>query len=523
MNNEEEYFEYGCDEDDFRDEDLIAICEAYRRKVFIESLIGPVLSTTFHVTLIIILAILIKDNYIEEAAEIEVKMEEIDEVQIEEPPIEEPVPEEIVETTDVTTPVLTTVAIENAESDDAALEDTNDKAPSTDDDSTVEAVSDVTVSPSAFASSSVFGGRSAAGRAGSVAKYGGTKVGQAALLKALMWLAKVQNPDGSWGSKAESRAAITGLALLTYLAHGELPTSKLYGLNVKKAIKWLVNSDTNLRGAHAYPHAIKAYALAEAYAMTGNSSIVPALRQAMTIIVEGQQENGSFDYSYKKGTRLDLSFAGWNYQAMKACYETDIEIPGLENGIRQGIKWLKLSAAQNNSFPYAIDGNKVSGGGKASMRAVGVLSLQIFSEGHTAAIRDELKRISKSDLKEFNWDKAPASSLYSWYYATQAMFQAGKKYWKPWNRVFQKELINNQHKDGYWVYPGNGHESSAGDETSQRIYATSLCSLMLTVYYRYLPSHNVREGFEAKVRKRRKRLAAEVQEDETEIFQFLLD
>ena len=51
--------------------------------------------------------------------------------------------------------VLTAVAIENVETNDAALEDTNDEAPSTDDDSTVEAVSDIVVSPSAFASPTV--------------------------------------------------------------------------------------------------------------------------------------------------------------------------------------------------------------------------------------------------------------------------------------------------------------------------------------------------------------------------------
>ena len=66
----------------------------------------------------------------------------------------------------------------------------NDEAPSTEDDPTVEAVSDVTVSPSAFASPNVFGGRSASGRSSAVSKFGGSKVGQERLLKALYWLKK---------------------------------------------------------------------------------------------------------------------------------------------------------------------------------------------------------------------------------------------------------------------------------------------------------------------------------------------
>ena len=116
---EEEYTEgYSLSE-----EDIAYIQEEYRRKRLIESLIGPVISTLFHIALIIILAVLITDKYKTDPAEIKVKMQEVEEVKIEEPPpLEEPVPEEVEETT-TTDPVLTTVAIESAETDDAALED----------------------------------------------------------------------------------------------------------------------------------------------------------------------------------------------------------------------------------------------------------------------------------------------------------------------------------------------------------------------------------------------------------------
>ena len=185
---EEDYSEY--DYDQFSESDLLEIQEQYRRRRLIESLIGPVTSTVFHLILIIVLALVIKDKYKPEVAEIEVSMEEVEEVQIEEPPpIEEPIPEEI-ETTDATEPVLTTVTIENAETEEAALEDVNDEAPSTEDDSTVEAVSDVTVSPSAFASPAVFGGRGAAGRASAVSKFGGSRVGQERVIESTLLVKK---------------------------------------------------------------------------------------------------------------------------------------------------------------------------------------------------------------------------------------------------------------------------------------------------------------------------------------------
>ena len=79
-------------------------------------------------------------------------MQEVEEVQIEEPPpIEEPEPEEV-EEAEAVSPVLTAIALDNVETSDAAIEDVNDEAPSTEDDSAIDAVSDVVISPSAFAS-----------------------------------------------------------------------------------------------------------------------------------------------------------------------------------------------------------------------------------------------------------------------------------------------------------------------------------------------------------------------------------
>ncbi|MCH2205314.1 MAG: terpene cyclase/mutase family protein [Lentisphaerales bacterium] len=490
--DEEEFFEgeEGFEGGQLSEAEIMEIQEEYRRRRLIESLVGPVISTLFHVGLIIILAIFITDKYKSEPAEIEVKMEEVEEVQIEEPPpIEEPV-EEVIEETDTTNPVLTTVTIENVETNDAALEDVNDEAPSTEDDSTVEAVSDVTVSPSAFASPTVFGGRGAAGRASSVSKYGGSRVGQEKLLKALYWLKKVQNPDGSWADTKGYQQAMTGLALLTFLAHGETPTSKEFGTTVRKAMEWLANSPTDIKGSHAYPHAIKAYALAEAYAMTGVSILEDAMNKSIRIIIDGQNDNGCLDYNYKKHGRVDLSFAGWNYQALKAAYGAGCEEKGLTNAIFKGVEWLKGQAASDEAgkgFPYAIKDGAPIGKGKHTMRAVGVLCLQLFGEGKTPEMKDEIKAISTVDYEKLSWANPPVEALYGWYYATQCMFQQGGKEWKAWNRKFQTEIGNNQNPEGYWESPGKIHGPKPGT-LDDKVYATTLCALMLTVYYRYLPS-----------------------------------
>ena len=95
----------------------------------------------------------------------------------------------------------------------------------------------------------------------------------------------------------------------------------------------------------------------------------------------------------------------------------------------------------------------------------------------------------KEGVARFDWNKAPGRSLYGWYYETNAMFHAQGKYWKGWKGKFAKVLMENQHPDGYWVYPGNNH--MPGSELSKKVYATTLAALMLSVPFRYLPSSKV--------------------------------
>ena len=500
--------DYDLERHDYYDEDreendYQIILEEYRRKRLREMLIGPVISTVFHITLMVVLAIFITDKVKEQPTEIAVTIEEIEEIEIEPPPqVEEPEPEPKPEETN--NPVLTTVKIENVDTNDAALEDTSDEAPQTDDSLDQELVSDVVVSPSAFASPSVFGGRTAAGRASSVSKFGGSTAGQDALVRALWWLAKVQNPDGSWG-KAQ-KEAMTGLAVLTFLAHGETTSSKHFGKNVKMGVKWLCEKVENNKGKvlgrqnnggdgnngrSVYSHALVAYALSEATAMIGASQIESAMNKAIRVVIKGQMANGGFFYNYQKGGPSNLSNASFNYQALKAAYAAGSEESGLYEAIEKSIKHLK-STATEETFYYRSDSKNPRG---PAMRAVGTLCLQLLGEPECEEALRIGKFMERNDMQYLVWkgddnfNGPNAFPLYSWYYATQVMFQRGGTGWRNWNRKFQKLLLDNQFKDGHWESP-SGKESLRFNMPGidHQVYGTTLCALMLTVYYRYLPS-----------------------------------
>jgi hypothetical protein len=365
-------------------------------------------------------------------------------------------------------------------------------APPSSIDSEFDLTTDIKPSTSSLLSSKMFGGRSASGRAAALKSYGGKMAAQESLTKALEWLADVQNPNGSWcsaDSNSRSYTAMTSLALLTYLAHGETPKSKKYGKTVSKAIAWLIKDPIT---SDSYSHAIKTYALAEAYAMTGNYALKELVENCVKVIVDGQQDAGGFTYNYGPASvKEDLSVGGWNYQAMKAAKASGCGASELSNAVDLSLHYLKKMAGgslSGDGFPY--DYNKKKTGTKHTMRAVGVLCLQLYGAGSATELQDEIDKIASVELEALSWGQAPEGSLYGWYYATQSMFHKGGKHWESWNNKFQNELKNNQSSEGYWDWPASDQSSHTGplkSELNIRVYATTLCSLMLTVYYRYLP------------------------------------
>ena len=505
-------YEFGV----LNEDELWQIKEAYRKQKLKELLIGPLIASSVHVTLLIACAVFFvgESQLVNPSIRIS-SSQELDEVQKFIPP--PPPPKVDIPKIDQSVSHDSPVSVENvpetAELMDS-IEALSDEPPSTEANSNMDVFNELKASSSKLTSSSIFSGRSASGRSAALKKFGGSVKIQESYGKALRWLSKVQNPDGSWGDKqGRERTGLTALALLTFLAHGETPKSKAFGSTVSSAVFWLVNDDLV---KDPYAHAIKTYALCEAYAMTGNYQILEKLDSLVDGVIQGQQPGGGYGYAYKntlkdEKTRQDVSIAGWNYQAMKAAKVAGIKVKGLDESIEKSVRYLKTLAssdASGNGFAYnPLAKQRLT---THSMRAVGVLCLQLFGEGNEAGLRDELEKIYRSDLMNFRWNKPPKESLYGWYYATQCMFQQGGAMWKDWNAAFQKELKANQNPEGYWNYPGEvlGPKS----DLSMKIYATSLCSLMLSVYYRYLPatSKSVKAGGFAK--------ASSLGDEELELF-----
>ncbi len=321
---------------------------------------------------------------------------------------------------------------------------------------------------------------------------------EASVRRALEWLKNNQLDDGSWQGEgvAASKAAMTGLGLLTFLAHNETPGSGRYGETVRRAIEFLLSiqlpdgtfrhTERGPRGG-VYAHGIASYALSEAYALTRIPMIRPAVERAIGHIVNGQRPDGGFDYAFVRGggeRDRCTSVAGWMAQAMKAAQMAGAEVEGLDEALRLAAEGFRLQALDDGRFLYSSQ----SGRAFRSMIPIGTLCLQLLGHGRSGEVRGGLQAMS--DWRP-DWsnpeDLGFLEPLYVWYYATQAFFHQGGAAWERWNDAFAPVLTRNQNEDGSWSWE-HGRSAAYGP-----VYATTLNALGLMVYYRYLPTYQTPE------------------------------
>lgn len=491
----------------------------YRRRKTLEAVIGPAVSLGFHL-LFFLCAYLIYTpaKPVDLSASVEItsteeeKPEEIEDLEeLELPPPEEQVREvkdtQVTEIAEVASEVNTTEIAESAISDSVAI---SEEAPTTD----FTNVMNVQSNKTDFKISGLYAGRTAGGRKAAISKYGGKISGasETAVNRALEWLKKTQNPNGSWAPSYQH--AMTGLCLLTYLAHGEDTSSKRYGQTVAKAMQYLADETLRLNGhfpgggAEPYTNGIVAYALSEAYGMTK----LPMLKEPMEItlkrIVDGQQRSGGFEYSYNKNIRWDLSVSAWQYQALKAGYVAGADVKGLEKSIEKGLNFLQNVCYKKPKNPADRPfGYESPGGGSDGMQGAGTLCLQLLGEGNSPAakagakfINDFVNNPKEPNKTRIKWDDswkiegAHANPLYYWYYCTQAMFHAGGSFWKDWHERFTPLAMRKQSSEGYWESPGTEKEKGKSKGSHDKWYTTALTALSLQVYYRYLPSYKLEKG-----------------------------
>ena len=320
---------------------------------------------------------------------------------------------------------------------------------------------------------------------------GGTPECEEAVVKALRWLKQTQKSDGSWTS--DHPVAMTGFALLAYLGHCETPLSEEFGDSVMRAMTYLVNvglkNDYRLTNKDpgsiqwVYDHGIATYALAESYTFCKSLNLdIPGLGnvtgRAAELIMEGQNEAGGWLYKFAPGSEGDNSVGYWQIQALKAVKHTGlIDSSKLSRVSRKALDWLAKAQGGNGAIGY-----RGNAGQSPGLTGGGVLAFQMWDKGNSRPARDGTRYVAANS--GFKWGTESAN-LYYHYYNAQVLINQGGREWESYNRRFRDELLKAQSPQGNWQQttrhgPVNTH------------MATCMATLMLEVYYRFLPGTGAR-------------------------------
>lgn len=297
---------------------------------------------------------------------------------------------------------------------------------------------------------------------------------------------------------------MTGMALLSYLAHCETPLSEEFGETVLKGISFLVDQGMKnpvlslvpQRNEVSYDHAVATYALCEAYTFCKQmdipsiSNLEKVVIKAVDKIVDNQNTDGGWAYNYnnKINPNIDLSVTGWNVQALKAAEHGGIKPTKgeIRTTLRKASSYVRKNAMPDGKFSYKENGNMP----RSSLVGVGVLSLQMTGDGSGGAARKGLDWI-KNNVKTLQWGQGSGtenvkSNLYMHYYCVQAAMNRGGDVWTSYNKAFRDAVLSGQNADGSFRQNDVGYVSGLTSK-SHSIYRQCLATLMLETYYRFLP------------------------------------
>ena len=286
--------------------------------------------------------------------------------------------------------------------------------------------------------------------------------------KGLGFLAGSQDERGCWSdSSYGSEPGVVGMCILAFLARGDDPEFGPYRSHYKKALDYLLkaqNKKTGYIGSSMYNHGFSTLALAEAYGLTNDLRLGPALEKATKLIVSSQKQNPKGGWRYGPESQdADTTVSGAQMVALFAARNAGIKVP--EEAIERGKAYILSCQDSSGGFGYTT-----SSGANLPRTAIGSLILSLAKDTESEAYENSIEYLKKSAKFGDQGHK-----FYSLYYTSQAIFRASPSLWNSWNSQNFKQLQSTQTENGAW----NGNYG--------KTFATSAALLSLALNYRYLP------------------------------------
>ncbi len=343
------------------------------------------------------------------------------------------------------------------------------------------------------------------------------------IIAALTWLAKHQEPDGSWSCTSFSKrcgksgpctnanatehpwdAGVTGLALLAFLSAGYDPECNdtygeiNFGYTVRRGLAWLAGAQgkegsfASLKAdRYMYCHAIALYACARAL-LTGPrdaDALKLAVRNGVRFIESAHKAGTVEGWRYAAGGGdSDMSVTVWCIEALAAAKAAGVETDA--GRMKDAMAWIDSVTEENF---YRV-GYTHKGTGKVFVPGVNeqfnhheslsaaALTCRVLNGVRTGKVVDGTLKLIEKDLPEADGNDR---DFYYWHHATVALSHFKGKRWETWKDRLIKETTAIQ-KGGDGCDAGSWAPDDRWGIEGGRVFSTAINAF--TLAYATLPA-----------------------------------
>ena len=340
--------------------------------------------------------------------------------------------------------------------------------------------------------------------------YGSSPEATAAVERGLAWLAKQQQPDGSWKANDDAATGVaagdafvndrvpnTALALLPFLAEGlthapnsvTAPWLEEYRPVVKQGLEFLARSQQLGNGAEKGSlkggidgQIFGITALSEAYGLSADDRLKNHASQAVKYLVTLQHKrNGEWE-----ALRGDDHFLTTGRAMLALCTARLSRISVSTAALTKGEKFMDSCAAGDEDNPKSTYCVAPGAAANPTATALGLLVRQYLgwlkNDPALLAGQEYLLRHPPPESGETLGD------LDYYFFATQVMRNMEGESFDRWNHLIREHLLRTQEQAEEMAGSWAGQTTDLGGRTD-RLYGTAIALMTLQVYYRTCPMY----------------------------------
>lgn len=309
-----------------------------------------------------------------------------------------------------------------------------------------------------------------------------------AIERGLRYLSTQQRRDGAWvegGGMGSYPVAMTALAGMAFLGHGDTPTRGKYAPVVRRAVTYLTDPRQASRqnglitsrgsgeeGRSMYGHGFSMMFLAQCLGDDGDADlqkkIMDVLQKGVELTGRAQSGRGGWLYTPDSGGD-EGSVTVTQVQALRACRNAGMAVP--VRIIRQAVSYIEQSAQPDGGIAYQAG----SSGSQPAITAAAVAVLYNAGQ-YDSPVGRRCLEYCRANIDVRGGGAGFGHWFYTHLYLSQAYWQVGGRDWDTYFPQVREQLLRTQNADGSWMGDGVGH-----------VYGTAIAVTILTLPFEHVP------------------------------------